>query len=37
MIGVEEDEPMEVSVLLTSHWVTMANPLSTFENCNRNR
>ena len=32
MIGVEKEEPMEILVVLTGHWVTIKNPLSTMRN-----
>ena len=32
VIGVEKEEQMEVSVIVTSHWVTIENPLSTMRN-----
>ena len=32
VIGAEKEEPMEVSVMLTSHWVTIKKPLSIMKN-----
>jgi len=32
VIGPEKDEPMEVLVKLTSHWVTFREPLSIIKN-----
>ena len=40
VIKPEKDEPMEISVMLTTHWVTIKKPLSmmkSFEICKRNR
>ena len=28
VIGAEKEKPMEISVMLTSHWVTIEKPLS---------
>ena len=32
VIGPEKEEPMEISVMLTSHWVTSEKPLSIMKN-----
>ena len=32
VIGPEKEEPMEISVMLISHWVTIKKPLSIMKN-----
>ena len=32
VIGKEKEEPMEISVMLTGHWVTIEKPLSIMKN-----
>ena len=32
VIGPEKDEPLEVSGILTTHWVSIKKPLSTMKN-----
>jgi len=32
MTGEDKKEPMDISVMLTSHWVTIEKPLSTLKN-----